>query len=106
VRCGKHVGTYLYSLQRANCTVYVYNIECIMCTIIIRIYMTLCKRICTYVRTYILQGVYNCLFLFWIVVGACLQCHRLAAVFIASICLFQMTFEISHMNRMGEEGIL
>ena len=50
------------------------------------------------------QGVYNCLLLVPIVGGARFQCHQLAAVFNASFSVFQMTYEISRINRMGEEG--
>ena len=50
------------------------------------------------------QGVYNRLLLVLIVGGACFQRHQLVAVFNASFGVFQMTYEISHINRMGEEG--
>ena len=50
------------------------------------------------------QGVYNRLLLVSIVGGACFQRHQLAAVFNASFSVFQMTYEISRINRMGEEG--
>ena len=36
--------------------------------------------------------------------GACFQRHQLAAVFNASFGVFQMMYEISRINRMGEEG--
>ena len=36
--------------------------------------------------------------------SACFQSHQLAAVFNASFSVFQVTYEISHINRMGEEG--
>ena len=52
------------------------------------------------------QGVYNRLLLVPIVGGACFQRHQLAAVFNASFCVFQMTYEISRINRIGEEGDL
>ena len=52
----------------------------------------------------ITQGVYNRLLLVSIVGGACFQCHQLAAVFNASFGVFQMTYEISRIKRMGEEG--
>ena len=50
------------------------------------------------------QGVYNRLLLVPIVGGACFLRHPLAAVFNASFGVFQMTYEISCINRMGEEG--
>ena len=50
------------------------------------------------------QGVYNRLLLVPIVGGACFLRHQLAAVFIASFGVFQMTYKISRINRMGEEG--
>ena len=50
------------------------------------------------------QGVYNRLLLVPIVGGACFLRHQLAAVFNASFGVFRMTYEISHINRMGEEG--
>ena len=37
--------------------------------------------------------------------GACFQCHQLAAVFIASLSVFQVAYKISNINRMGEEGV-
>ena len=48
------------------------------------------------------QGVYNRLLLVPIVGGACFQRHQLAADFNASFSVFQMTYKISHINRMGE----
>ena len=36
--------------------------------------------------------------------GACFLRHQLAAVFNASFGIFQVTYEISRINRMGEEG--
>ena len=36
--------------------------------------------------------------------GACFQRRQLVAVFDASFSVFQMTLEISHINRMGGEG--
>ena len=53
---------------------------------------------------YIAQGVYNRLLLVPIVGGACFQRHQLAAVFNTSFSVFQVTYEISHINRIGEEG--
>ena len=50
------------------------------------------------------QGVYNRLLLVPIVGGACFLRHQLAAVFNASFGVFRMTYEISSINRMGEEG--
>ena len=50
------------------------------------------------------QGVYNRLLLVPIVGGACFHHHQLAAVFNASFGVFQMTYEMSRINRMGEEG--
>ena len=50
------------------------------------------------------QGVYNCLLLVPIVGGSCFQRHQLAAVFNVSFSIFQLTYEISRINRMGEEG--
>ena len=50
------------------------------------------------------QGVYNRLLLVPIVGGACFQCRQLASVYNASFGVFQMTYEISCINRMGEEG--
>ena len=50
------------------------------------------------------QGVYNRLLLVPIVGGACFLRHQLAAVFNASFGVFRMTYEISRINRMGEEG--
>jgi hypothetical protein len=50
------------------------------------------------------QGVYNRLLLVLIVGGACFLRHQLAAVFNASFAVFQMTYEISCINRMGEKG--
>ena len=50
------------------------------------------------------QGVYNRLLLVPIVGGACFLLHQLAAVFNASFGVFQMTYKISRINRMGEEG--
>ena len=50
------------------------------------------------------QGVYNRLLLVPIVGGACFQRHQLVAVFNASFSVFQVTYEISHINKMGEEG--
>ena len=52
----------------------------------------------------ITQGVYNRLLLVPIVGGACFQRHQLAAAFNASFSVFQVTYEISHINRMGKEG--
>ena len=61
-------------------------------------------RVFIYIYIYIYtQGVYNCLLLVPIVGGACFQRHQLAAVFNASFGVFQMTYEISRINRMGEE---
>ena len=51
------------------------------------------------------QGVYNRLLLVLVVGGACFQRHQLAAVFNASFSVFQMTYEITHINRKGEEGV-
>ena len=51
------------------------------------------------------QGVYNRLLLVPMVGGACFQRHQLAAVFNASFSVFQVTNEILHINRMGEEGV-
>ena len=50
------------------------------------------------------QGVYNRLLLVPIVGGACFLRHQLAAVFNASFGVYRMTYEISRINRMGEEG--
>ena len=50
------------------------------------------------------QGVYNRLLLVPIVGGACFLRHQLAAVFNASFGVFRMTYDISRINRMGEEG--
>ena len=50
------------------------------------------------------QGVHNRLLLVPIVGGACFQRHQLAAVFNASFSVFQVTYEISRINTMGEEG--
>ena len=50
------------------------------------------------------QGVYNRLLLVPIVGGACFLRHQLAAVFNASFGVYWMTYEISRINRMGEEG--
>ena len=50
------------------------------------------------------QGVYNRLLLVPIVGGACFLRHQLAAVFNASFGVFQMTYENSRIDRMGEEG--
>ena len=50
------------------------------------------------------QGVYNRLLLVPIVGSACYLRHQLAAVFNASFGVFQMTYKISRINRMGEEG--
>ena len=50
------------------------------------------------------QGVYNRLLLVPIVGGACFLRHQLAAVFTASFGVFRMMYEISRINRMGEEG--
>ena len=50
------------------------------------------------------QGVYNQLLLVPIVGGVCFQRHQLVAVFNASFSVFQMTLEISHINRIGQEG--
>ena len=50
------------------------------------------------------QGVYNRLLLVPIVGGACFQRHQLAADFNVSFSVFQMMYEISCINRMGEEG--
>ena len=36
--------------------------------------------------------------------GACIPRHQLAADFNSSFSIFQMTYEIPHTNRMGEEG--
>jgi hypothetical protein len=49
------------------------------------------------------QGVYNRLLLVPIVGGACFQRHQLAAVFNA-FSVFQITYKISRIHRMGEEG--
>ena len=51
------------------------------------------------------QGVYNRLLLVPIVGGTCFQHHQLAAVFNASFSVFQVTYEILHINRMVEEGV-
>ena len=51
------------------------------------------------------QGIYNRLLLVPIVGSACFQRHQLAAVFNASFSVFQVTYEISHITRMGEEGV-
>ena len=50
------------------------------------------------------QGVYNRLLFVPIVGSACFQRHQFAAVFNASLGVFQMTYEISRINRKGEEG--
>ena len=50
------------------------------------------------------QGIYNQLLLVWIVGSVCLQRHQLAAMFIASLSVFQMKYEISQINKMGREG--
>ena len=50
------------------------------------------------------QGVYNRLLLVPIVGGACFLRHQLSAVFNASFGVYWMTYEISRINRMGEEG--
>ena len=50
------------------------------------------------------QGVYNRLLLVSIVGGACFPRHQLAAVFNASFGIYLMMYEISRINRMGEEG--
>ena len=52
----------------------------------------------------ITQGVSNRLLLVPIVGGACFQHHQLAAVFNVLFGVFQMMYEISRINRMGEEG--
>ena len=54
-----------------------------------------------YVHT---QGVYNRLLLVPIVGDACFLRHQLAAVFNASFGVYRMTYKISRINRMGEEG--
>ena len=59
----------------------------------------------THTHTTITQGVYNRLLLVPIVGGACFQRHQLAAVFNASFSAFQVTYEISHINRIVEEGV-
>ena len=51
-----------------------------------------------------IQGGYNCLLVVVIVGGACFQRRQLVAVFNASFIFFQMTYEISCLNRMREEG--
>ena len=51
------------------------------------------------------QRVYNRLLLVPIVGSACFQRHQLAAVFNASFSVIQVTYEISHINRMREEGV-
>ena len=48
----------------------------------------------------IAQGVYNRLLL---VNGACFQRHQLVAV-LMFLSVFQMMYEISHINRMGEKA--
>ena len=45
-----------------------------------------------------------CCMLVSIVGGACFLRHQLAAVFNASFGVYRMTYEISRINRMGEEG--
>ena len=50
------------------------------------------------------QGIYNRLLLVRIVGSACFQRHQSAAVFYALLSIFQMTLEISRINRMGRGG--
>ena len=59
---------------------------------------------CLYELTTHPQGVYNRLLLVPIVGSACFLRHQLAAVFNASFGVYWMMYEISRINRMGEEG--
>ena len=64
-------------------------------------------RICNEIQNhynFLPQGVYNRLLLVPIVGGACFLRHQLAAVLNTSFGVYQMTYEISRINRMGEEG--